>query len=723
AAAPPPPGQAIAEGTEEKGEKPGKDQDGLDVEDREPQQQPQPQHGMGRKVRSVTELEEAEQEEAALGMGGDGGFGAGGGGGGATTGEPLRHPPPPPPPRAQADTTQQLLQPQELYKKASPPPSREAVRSLVARLQEATEFEEDDPVATQSVSEPAEASVGARERNQVEGQQLQPQPQTARHHQEQQRAGGYGMERRGSDGAAVLAVAATVGGVPLAAAAAGSVRAGASWEETEGKEAEGVPRGLPSLERAELEGGVDGKKAAAATRRQSRRTAAEGAQGRQSRQALGADGANSKGAAGRRSSSRSSSSSGTSSSSSNSEAQQQRHAHRTSPPLPAASYDPTPPLLPELPAVTTVPLHAAAKIVFNVPPTSSPLPPRPPTTASASSSASSATAAAAAAVPRLHAGANLPAGVLMLRAISARGGRVGSAAASGRPAPISANAVAPAPMPLPPPIPPPTPASHNINPPPPPPPPPPLTSVPSPPTSAPLAVSPFGIAPGITAASAAATEPGQAGVAVPGAALRLGPWVSDPAAVATAATAATAAASGDTAGFYSWQVDETEPTVSTSTAAELREALEVLRETPLHERMMEEVAEAVALEEEIHACWRRLAPVLRACSLMCGDCLPENLDLCRSQFRQMAQLGKETRELQGRLGMVHQDIRELDELSKSGGLEVVLTLGSELILRASHQLALSLSIRPKPKPTAATVNDPDDANPSGSRPNSSHRSE
>ncbi|GIL52167.1 hypothetical protein Vafri_8098, partial [Volvox africanus] len=302
----------------------------------------------------------------------------------------------------------------------------------------------------------------------------------------------------------------------------------------------------------------------------------------------------------------------------------------------------------------------------------------------------------------------------MLRAISARGGRAGSAAASGRPTAIPGNSVAPHPLsPLPPPPPPPTAASLNIYP--------PQQQQQLLPTSAPSAATPFGAAPGAAAAAAAAAEgPGPAGGAVPGAALKLGSWGIDPAAAAAtdAATDAAADAGDEAVGHHHWRMDETEPTASSSMAAELREALEELRDSPLHERMLEEVAEAVALEEDLHSCWRRLAAVLRACSLMCGDCLPENLDLCRSQFRQITQLDKEARELQGRLEMVHQDIRELQELSKSG-IAVMLTMGSELILRASHQLALSLSIRPKPKPATATVNDPDGAN---SRPSSSHRS-
>lgn len=51
------------------------------------------------------------------------------------------------------------------------------------------------------------------------------------------------------------------------------------------------------------------------------------------------------------------------------------------------------------------------------------------------------------------------------------------------------------------------------------------------------------------------------------------------------------------------------------------------------------------MEESLHECWQQLLSVLRAVRLMMGDCLPEVMDLCRSQYRQLAQLGKEVRGL------------------------------------------------------------------------------
>eukprot|EP00198_Chlamydomonas_reinhardtii_P001293 XP_001690628.1 predicted protein [Chlamydomonas reinhardtii] len=76
-------------------------------------------------------------------------------------------------------------------------------------------------------------------------------------------------------------------------------------------------------------------------------------------------------------------------------------------------------------------------------------------------------------------------------------------------------------------------------------------------------------------------------------------------------------------------------------ANKIKECLDLLVDTPMYERMIEELNEALALEEEVYGLWSQLVKVLRAVALLTGGLLPEELDLMRSQYRQLVTLGKE----------------------------------------------------------------------------------
>ncbi|EFJ42014.1 hypothetical protein VOLCADRAFT_119547 [Volvox carteri f. nagariensis] len=598
---PPPPaskGRAVAESLESEGDlEPQQPQPPRSPPPPQPplqQQQQQQQCDIG----PVRELKDAEQEEIILGAAGSSGT--------SGNGDLL---PPPPPPAQQHQ--------QQLPYRTSPPGSREGVRSLVSRLQDALEGfggeqEEEEEEAESQLHVLPPPLQGASEQQQQQ--------------QQQEQSLGPGGGKQGPGGGK----------------AAWPEQAGAGDKEDVDMLSLPQPPPPPPPPHQQLEGEQEQKQ-----RPLSPVTAAT-------------------------------------------------PLPPPPPPLPPASCGPPPPPpphLPELPAVTTVPLHAAAKIAFNVPPEGSSGRPSTVTTGTSSTSIGSGGGGGSSGrPPRPHAAANLPAGVLMLRAVSARGGRVGSAAASGRSSSVPGNAVVPVPgsAPSKPPTPPPAPGPALA-------PPPPVTS-PSPAlfavtaTAPSVAVSPF------SAASSAA-----AAVAATGAALKLGPW--GPAAPSGGDVAADGGGGGGgnangMSHTQGWFLDEQEPEPSAATATELREALEALRGSPIYERMLEEVAEAVALEEALHLCWRQLGAVLRACSLMCGNCLPENLDLCRSQYRQLAQLGKETGELRSRLELVQEDLQQLEELLKSGP-EMITSLGSELIIQASHQLSLCLG-PPRAKPATTS---------------------
>ncbi|KXZ53950.1 hypothetical protein GPECTOR_6g868 [Gonium pectorale] len=108
------------------------------------------------------------------------------------------------------------------------------------------------------------------------------------------------------------------------------------------------------------------------------------------------------------------------------------------------------------------------------------------------------------------------------------------------------------------------------------------------------------------------------------------------------------------------------------TAAKLRAALQPLRGTPLHGRMLEEVGEALAKEVEAGRQWRQLERVRRSCELMSGGLFPDLTDLMRSQLRQLATLGREASSLRARLHKLEEGLESLvDDLDRSGPGAVV----------------------------------------------------
>ncbi|KAG2496769.1 hypothetical protein HYH03_005177 [Edaphochlamys debaryana] len=151
--------------------------------------------------------------------------------------------------------------------------------------------------------------------------------------------------------------------------------------------------------------------------------------------------------------------------------------------------------------------------------------------------------------------------------------------------------------------------------------------------------------------------------------------VASSAAAAMAAAAAGAAgpgggAAGAAGGGPVWQLDPVLPPPRDSTGIKMREALDQLLGSSLHARMIDEVYEALAMQEALQRQWTLLMQVLQTCALLSGGDLPGACEALRGQYRQLAQLGKEAAELGERLDAVGERLEEVEEELERSGVEV-----------------------------------------------------
>ncbi|KAG2442012.1 hypothetical protein HYH02_009804 [Chlamydomonas schloesseri] len=143
-------------------------------------------------------------------------------------------------------------------------------------------------------------------------------------------------------------------------------------------------------------------------------------------------------------------------------------------------------------------------------------------------------------------------------------------------------------------------------------------------------------------------------------------------------------------GVHGWKdssapvgADPPGPEPRAALANKVKECLDLLVDTPMYERMIEELNEALALEAEVYGLWSQLVKVLRAVALLTGGLLPEELDLMRSQYRQLVTLGKEAAELHARLDVVAEDLADVDDALERPGLDMVMGVVKGLAKQSS----------------------------------------
>ncbi|KAG2440760.1 hypothetical protein HXX76_003617 [Chlamydomonas incerta] len=143
-------------------------------------------------------------------------------------------------------------------------------------------------------------------------------------------------------------------------------------------------------------------------------------------------------------------------------------------------------------------------------------------------------------------------------------------------------------------------------------------------------------------------------------------------------------------GVHGWRdngaavgADPPAPEPRAALANKIKECLDLLVDTPMYERMIEELNEALELESEVYGLWSQLVKVLRAVALLTGGLLPEELDLMRSQYRQLVTLGKEAAELHARLDVVAEDLADVDDALERPGLDVVMGVVKGLAKQSS----------------------------------------